>query len=84
MKLGGEYRLRNINLHHWRKLAKELRLDSEAIIHRVDDFAGRLRDHVPEIQQRMTVEGIAHPIIARLAEALRLRSDTCRKVLGLA
>jgi serine/threonine-protein kinase HipA len=84
MKLGGEYRLRNINLHHWRKLAKELRLDSDRIIHRVDDLARRLRDHVDEIQQRMTVEGIAHPISARLADALRLRSATCRKVLGSA
>jgi len=35
MKLGGEYRLRNINLHHWRKLVKERRLDSDAVIHRL-------------------------------------------------
>lgn len=83
MKLGGEYRLRNINLHHWRKLAKELRLDSDAVIHRADDLARRLRDRVSEIRQRMTSEGIAHPIIARLADALRLRSGTCRNVLGL-
>jgi serine/threonine-protein kinase HipA len=84
MKLGGEYRLRNINLHHWRKLVKELRLDSDAVIHRADDLARRLRDHVSEIQQRMVAEGVAHPIISRLADALRLRSRTCRKVLGLA
>jgi serine/threonine-protein kinase HipA len=84
MKLGGEYRLRYISLHHWRKLAKELRLDSEAIIGRVDDLATQLRDHVSEIQQRMATEGIGHPIILRLAEAVRLRSATCRKVLGLA
>jgi serine/threonine-protein kinase HipA len=81
MKLGGEYRLRNIGLHHWRKLAEELRLDPEAMIHRVDDFAARLGDHVPEIKHRMAEEGLTHPIVARLTDALTARSLACREIL---
>ena len=81
MKIGGEYRLRNITLHHWRKLAAELRLDPEATVHRVDDFATRLGDHVSDIKHRMTDEGLTHPIIARLADALTARSLACREIL---
>jgi serine/threonine-protein kinase HipA len=81
MKLGGEYHLRKIGLHHWRKLAKELRLDPEAIIHRIDDLARPLGDRASEIKRRMIDEGIAHPIIARLADALTARSVACRQIL---
>jgi serine/threonine-protein kinase HipA len=81
MKLGGEYRLRNITLRHWRKLAEELHDNPDAMIRRVDDFATQLADHVPDIRLRMTEEGLAHPIIARLAEALTARSLACREIL---
>jgi serine/threonine-protein kinase HipA len=64
MKLGGEYRLRNIILHHWRKLAAELRVDPDAMTARVDSFAAQLADYVSEIRRRMTEEGIAHSVIA--------------------
>jgi serine/threonine-protein kinase HipA len=81
MKLGGEYRLRNIQQYHWRKLAEELRVDPEAMIHRVDDFARQLVDFLSEVRRRMTEEGLAHPIIGRLAEALAARASMCREIL---
>jgi serine/threonine-protein kinase HipA len=84
MKLGGEYRLRNVRLYHWRKLAEELRVDPDAMIQRVDDFARQLADYVPDIRCRMTEEGLAHPIIAGLAEALTERAAACREILGSA
>ena len=81
MKLGGEYRLRNIGLYHWRKLAEELHVNLDAMIQRVDDFARQLADHVSDIRNRMTEEGLSHPIIPRLAEALTTRAAECRKIL---
>ena len=81
MKLGGEYRLRNISLYHWRRLAQELHVDPDATIQRVDDFARHLADHVPDIRRRMTEEGLTHPIIARLADALTARAAACRAIL---
>src|SRR6266513_2816612 len=84
MKLGGEYRLRNITLHHWHKLAAELHVDPDAMVARVDSFAAQLADHVSDITRRMTEEGIKHPIIARLAEALVVRAAACRKLLRTA
>jgi serine/threonine-protein kinase HipA len=70
MKLGGEYRLRKIGLHQWRNLAEELRLDPDALTHRVDGFARQLGDHVSQVRHRMINEGLTHPIIAHLADAL--------------
>jgi serine/threonine-protein kinase HipA len=81
MKLGGEYRLRNIRLYHWRKLAEELHVNPDALIQRVDDFARQLADHIPDIRRRMTEEGLAHPIIPRLADALTTRAASCRDTL---
>lgn len=49
-------------------------LDSDALAHRVDDFARQLGDHVFQVKQRMTEGGLTHPIIARLAHALTARS----------
>ena len=84
MKLGGEYRLRNIRLHHWRKLGEELHVDPDAITARMDSFAAQLADHVSEIRSRIGEEGIVHPIIARLADALVARAADCRKLLQAA
>src|SRR5579862_4025093 len=67
MKLGGQYRMRSIGVREWRKLAVELRRDPEELIRRVEDFAQQLGDHVSAVKSRMVAEGVAHPLIARLA-----------------
>jgi hypothetical protein len=84
MKLGGEYRLRNITLHRWHQLAAELHVDPDAMTARVDSFAAQLADRASDITRRMTEEGIRHPIIARLAEAVVARAAACRKLLRTA
>ena len=81
MKLGEEYRLRNIYKNDWRKLAEQLRIGPDAMTSRVDDFARQLADHVPDMRRRMTEEGVDHPIIARLADALVARAARCRQIL---
>lgn len=81
MKLGEEYRLRNIYKNDWRKLAEQLRIGPDAMTSRVDDFARQLADYVPDMRRRMTEEGVDHPIIARLADALVARAARCRQIL---
>jgi len=84
MKLGGEYRLRNIRLYHWHKLAEELHVNPDAMVQRVGEFAKQLADHVPDIKRRMTEEGLAHPVIVRLADALIERAVAWRRILDAA
>jgi serine/threonine-protein kinase HipA len=81
MKIGNEYRLRNIRSYHWRKLAEALRLDPDATIKRVHNFAEQLADHIPDVSKRMTDEGLTHSIIPRLAGALIERAAACRRIL---
>jgi len=84
MKLGGEYHLRNIRLYHWHRLAEELHVNPDAIVQRVDEIAKQLADHVPDIKGRMTEEGLTHPGIPRLADALIERATACRRFLDAA
>jgi len=81
MKLGGEYRFRNIQVRHWHKQAEELKVDADELVGRVADMARQIADAVPEIDQRMTEEGLTHPLVHRLARRLGTRAAACRKVL---
>jgi serine/threonine-protein kinase HipA len=81
MKLGGEYRFRNIQLRDWRGQAEELGVDADELVHRVDDLAKQLAEHVPAIARRMTDDGLAHPLILRLANQLTARAAECRDLL---
>ncbi len=76
MKIGGEYRLRNIRPSHWRKLAVELKLDPDKTVRRVSDLAGQLADHASAVKQEMVSEGLKNPIIPRLAKAVAKRAAT--------
>jgi serine/threonine-protein kinase HipA len=80
MKLGGEYRFRNIQARHWRTMAEELRIDPDRLLQRVNDFATRLADNVSDIRRRMIDEGLAHPLIPRLTDALTRRAAACQKI----
>ena len=84
MELGGEYRLRNIRLYHWRKMAEELRVDPDVLVQRVNDFASRLADHASAVSHRMLEEGLSNPIISRLADAVAVRATACQKTLRAA
>jgi hypothetical protein len=81
MKLGDEYRFRNIQLRHWQRMAEELRLDPDKVVQGVDDLATQLADQAPDIELRMTQEGTTHPLIPRLAKRLAKRAAACRKIL---
>jgi serine/threonine-protein kinase HipA len=84
MKIGGEYRLRNIRPYHWRKLAAELKLDPEATLRRVSDLAAQLADHVTDVKKEMMKEGLKHPIILRLAEPVTQRAAASHKMIQAA
>jgi serine/threonine-protein kinase HipA len=81
MKIGGEYRLRNIQPRHWRKLAAELKLDPDKTLRRVSELAGQLADHVSTVKQQMVSEGLRHPIIPRLAEVVTKRAAAICKMI---
>lgn len=82
MKLGGEYRLRNIGLRQWQKLAKEVRLDPEQVVERVSRLAAVLPESAVEVRQHLVQKGLKHPILDRIVGELSKHASQCRKLLG--
>jgi serine/threonine-protein kinase HipA len=82
MKIGGEYRLRNIGSRNWQKFAVELRLDGAELSKRIEDMAVSLSDHTTEIEKELESEGLSHVTIGRLAARVRIRAVSCRRLLS--
>jgi len=81
MKVGGEYRIRDIGVRQWRKLAKEARLDEGRLIDRIRQMALRMPDEIAVERQRAHGEGLAQPIIDKLADTLTTRAVSCQTTL---
>lgn len=82
MKIGGEYRLRDIGLRQWHKLATEVRRDPDALLELVRNLTAQLANNVLPVANRMADEGIAHPTVTRLADAITARTVICRKIMA--
>ncbi|HKT20518.1 MAG TPA: type II toxin-antitoxin system HipA family toxin [Stellaceae bacterium] len=81
MKVGGEYRLRDIGLRQWKKLAREIRFDDDELVTTLRIMARQLPDQVSTTAARAHEEGLDKLIINRLAAALKERAVTCQKAL---
>ncbi len=82
MKIGGKYRLRQVGLPEWRKLAAELKWDSDALVGRITRMAQAIPDHLAEVGAEAGAAGLTHPIVGRLISRLTGRSRLCAKQLG--
>ena len=65
MKVGGEYRLQNIGLRHWQKLAATSRLDDAALIDRIRAMTQTMPGQAAAIQKQIEEEGLSHATITR-------------------
>jgi len=83
MRLGGEYRLRNIGLREWRRLAEDVRTDAGALIARVQAMAAELPDLIATVQKEIAAAGLNHPILRKLAQRLTTRAKHCLTILGV-
>jgi serine/threonine-protein kinase HipA len=81
MKIGGEYRLRNIAASQWRKLATEVRRNPEELLATLRSTAEAMPDHVLNIQQLVKQDGLVHPIVDRLSDKLVTRARECGRLL---
>lgn len=81
MKIGGKYELGVIGLRQWEKLAKELRVEPEALIERIGTMAQKLPDLVNAARVRAEKQGLKHVLIERLAAGLIERAGECRRLL---
>lgn len=81
MRIGGVYRLRDIGLRDWQKLAAELRLDEVKLTDRIRAMAQALPDQATIIQEQVKGQGLSHVTITRLCARLKTRAATCQRLL---
>lgn len=77
MKIGGKYRVRDIGMRQWRKLAEDLRTDPETMVNRSIALAEMLPDHVADVRRRAEADGLDHPLTERLVIAVSERAERC-------
>lgn len=82
MKVGGEYRLREIRRAEWVKLAREVRVEADALIARIATMAAQLPDQISAVHATARAEGLNLPIIDTLTAKLIERAVACGKLLG--
>jgi serine/threonine-protein kinase HipA len=78
MKVGGEYRLRNIGLRHWHRLAAEVRVDPQRLVDRMRSMAAALPELASTIREELEAEGLSHQTIGLLARRLQSRAKLCQ------
>jgi serine/threonine-protein kinase HipA len=81
MKIGGEYRLRNIRLRHWKRFAADLRLDEAWLMERIRTMAASLPDHTTSIRNELEADGLSHITMTRLAQRLKARAASCMRLM---
>jgi serine/threonine-protein kinase HipA len=52
MKIGNEYRLRDIGKYQWQKLAQGVGVDPDALTARIVEIAGAVLENIPEVTKR--------------------------------
>jgi serine/threonine-protein kinase HipA len=74
MKVGADYRLRDIGWRQWRAFAEQVRMPGDTVV----DMGRSMAESLPELisgeHARAKSAGLSHPIIDRLAEILTARA----------
>ncbi|MDH4445225.1 MAG: HipA domain-containing protein [Akkermansiaceae bacterium] len=81
MKIGGSYRLREIQRCHWEACARELRLHSESLTDRAAAMITRITDALPTVAHDLAQAGIVDPVIGRLVDGIGMHARECREGL---
>lgn len=82
MKIGGTYRLQQVGLHQWRKLASELSLDADRLHETARSYAAALPDVATTALAQAHAEGLEHRILTTLQDALCERARHCSTLLA--
>ena len=83
MKIGGNYRLRDIGIHQWTKLATALRVKEDRLVARLRHMASAMPDEISAVHDRAIAEGLAHSLMDNLRNVLQTRARDAQRLLQL-
>jgi serine/threonine-protein kinase HipA len=69
MKIGGRYRIREIDRRRWQAFAREARVDEDGVIARARAMAASIPREFATLRERAAREGLKHPVLERLQKA---------------
>jgi serine/threonine-protein kinase HipA len=79
MKIGSQYHVERIMLHHWRDWAPSAGVNRDALVERIRALAARLPGALARVAARLAAEELENDIVARLRERLTRRAEfVCR------
>ena len=78
MKIGGEARLGYTQPRHWMRLARDVGLAGSEVLESCASLAAAVSEQLPGIVQAARGDGLDHPILNRLEEAILVRAEACR------
>jgi serine/threonine-protein kinase HipA len=81
MAIGGHTKLAEIGPPQWRKLMRDLSLEEEAVKSAMTEMVERTPDLASQLLTRCNAEGLAHPMLDRVAAAISDRARQCRAEL---
>jgi serine/threonine-protein kinase HipA len=82
MKIGGSYRIRDIDRRRWQLLAREAGIDEGALITRARTMAAAIPGEFAALRARAAREGLKHPVLTRLQQALEQQTARCAASLA--
>ena len=77
MKIGGEERLGYVQVRHWERFAAEVGLPADEVLGICKSLAAEVPDHVADIVRAARSEGLNHPIVDSLGEAVTKQARAC-------
>jgi serine/threonine-protein kinase HipA len=80
MNIGGTYRLRDIAVAQWRKLASRVGLSERDMVDRVRTMARDVGPAFDRVHERLRADGLSHDVLGRLSAAIAARANQCSRV----
>lgn len=77
MKIGGESRLGYVRVRHWERFAAQVGLPPDEVLGICESLAAETPDRFADVVAAARSEGLDHPIVDRLAEAVPGQATAC-------
>jgi serine/threonine-protein kinase HipA len=81
MKIGGKYRLRDIRVAEWAKLARNVGQDEHTVLQRIASLAGSLLEAIEPVFDEAIATGLDAPVTDRLRSAVTTRATKSLRLL---
>ena len=79
MKIGGKYKLKEIEARHWEACAKQLRLRTKDFLETFETVCSQLPGACAETSAKLRAQGLTHEVIEILTRSITERSETVRE-----